>query len=752
MGACPFARTAEVLCSLGIKVFPLQWQSKKPVRTGNWKEYATSDFQQFLQLRPFNQPYNLAVALGPESGILDLEYDDETGAAAFQMLTEIFGEYPTVAYRSARGVHHWYRWTPELSGFDKSVLDYQKVGIRLGTETKGAYSVVPPSLHEKGVVRYEWLPGRDPWSYRILPLPEPYINLFTTVQKNTPKTAVSLTRVGDDFVPEVGERHACALRLANLLAGSARLPRDMVVDMMMAYQAHVGKLAEDAETAEKEIRDMVSTVKRGPRTDDILVEVDFAELYESARQMHKELRKEPEELPRSIPEVFPPWLTELGDAAWRAQIPRTLYLMTALVAVSAAAGAAVIIRATPSASASGLQLYGMGVGASGTGKSKTMKDLLGPFEGVEAFCTDATSEALTSMLGKNPRGALLKIAEGKQFSNMLGKYVGSNGRGESNNGILLEAWSGDTIAVARQDIKKSIRIHRPFLSVAAAIQPYNLRTFSVADVMEGLLQRLLVYGTDDIPKDSDEQAAKELNEKLEGYKEVVQRISQIRPLLQDETLKKSLPDANISINPVELVLDDEAARIWKAYAREKRSEEVQEQYPDEHPFRTDQLRHAEYVLRLTACLFLADLAGSDVTWGAVGLADREFSWVPAGYVQKAIDLMEWLWLEKKRLMSDIVEERFAEAAPPVSRATQVALPDTASKVVETRKRNLMTLVKGKNLWTAREYSLSSGMENSSAQRELGLLIQIGLVRHSGNRNRVPLFEFVEENQLSTEHQ
>lgn len=743
MGVCPFARTAETLCSMGVKIFPLQWQSKKPLREDSWKEYATSDFQQFLRLRPFNKPYNLAAVLGPESGILDLEYDSDVGAATHQMLVELFGGAATVAYRSARGVHYWYRWSPELAERHKAVMDYQGIGIRLGTGDKGAYSVVPPSLHEKGVVRYAWLPGQDPWSIPIAPLPESYKNLFLESVVRTSNSAVPLTRVGDDFVPHPGERHACALRLANLLAGAARLPRELVFDMLMVYQDYVGKLAEDAETAEKEIRDMVSTVRRGPRTDDILVEVDFADLYESARQMHKELQAKAEEPQTTIPDVFPPWLAELGHAAWKAQVPRTLYLMTAMVAISAAVGASVVIRATPSSTASGLQLYGMGVGASGTGKSKTMKGLLSPFEKTEAFCTNATSEALTSKLAKNPRGVLLKIAEGKQFSNMLGRYAGPNGP-ESNNGVLLEAWSGDTIAVARQDDRKSIKIHRPFLSVAAAIQPYNLRTFSVSDVMEGLTQRLLVYGTDDIPKDSDEQAAKDLNDRLVGYSEVMKRLAGIRPLLTDELLRASMPDATISINPVELVLDDEAARIWKIYASSKRSDEVQEQYPDEHPFRTDLLRHAEYALRLTACLFLADLAGSEETWEAVHLPDRPFCWVPVGYVNKAIDLMEWLWWEKKRLLSDLVEERFAEAAPPVHRSVAASLSDVTTKMVETRKRNLLSMLKGKTSWSIREYCQSSGMASSSAQQELELLIRIGSVRPSGNRNRVPLFEFVDQ--------
>jgi hypothetical protein len=725
-------------------VFPLQWQSKKPLREDSWKEYATADFQQFLQLRPFDRPYNLAAALGPGSGILDLEYDSDTGAATHRMLVEVFGQFPTVAYRSARGVHHWYQWFPELAERGKAVVDYQGIGIRLGTGDKGAYSVVPPSLHEKGVVRYAWLPGQDPWSIPIAPLPEPYRVLFLKAAANTSNSAIPLTRVGDDFVPHPGERHACALRLANLLAGAARLPRDLVFDMLMVYQDYVGKLGEDAETAEKEIRDMVSTVRRGPRTDDILVEVDFADLYESARQMQKELQVPAEEPPTTIPNVFPPWLTELGDIAWKAQIPRTLYLMTALVAISAATGASVIIRASPSAAASGLQLYGLGVGASGTGKSKTMKGLLGPFERAEAFCTNATSEALTSKLGKNPRGVMLKVAEGKQFTNMLGRYAFSGGMTESNNGILLEAWSGDTIAVARQDDRKNIRIYRPFLSVAAAIQPYNLRTFSVSDVMEGLVQRLLIYGTDDTPKDTDEQAAKNLNDKLVGYNEVIQRLLKVRPLLDSQVLKASMPDANISINPVELVLDEEAAKVWRVYASSKRSDEVQEQYPDEHPFRTDLLRHAEYVLRLTACLFLADLASSEETWEAARIPDRPFCWVPVEYVRRAIELMEWLWLEKRRLLSDIVEERFAEAAPPVSRSATASLLDVTTKVVETRKRDLMSMLKGKTSWTIREYCQSSRMAVLSAQQELELLIRIGLVRPSGNKNRVLLFEFVSE--------
>lgn len=741
-----FVQTAVGLAQCGIQVFPVGWASKQPILSGNWKEYATNDISRFPSLFPQDRPWNLAVTLGPQSGILDMEMDSQAATDEYDLINSIYGETRTVAYRSSRGIHRWFRWSQALGELSKtSVLKYRGIELRLGLEAKGAYSVVPPSLHESRECWYQWLPGCSPWEVPIAAFPPHLETLFkvTAAQRNSAKSTVEVTRSGDDLVPEPGQRHPYMLRMATLLHGRLRLPRDAVMPMLMSLQEYVGK---SGDLAEKEISDMLDTVRRGYLPEDLLSEIDFAEVYESASKVAVDLKKKENPVRRSMPGNLPLWMEDFGWAAWRSQIPRNFFTMTMLAAMSSAIGTSVDIRVEDQASPTGLQLYTLGVGESGSGKSRAPKKLLAPFLNQPNFCTDVTSESLTTMLAKNKRGVLLQIVEGKKFAKMLGRYNTPGGDGSRDNSVLLESWSGDVIAVVRQDEKKNVRIENPFLTVAAMIQPHNLRSFSVDDVMEGLLQRLSMYGADEVPEDADPEAAAALGEGFLKYVAMINRLRAIRPNLGSEAIQDMHPDPNVvalNCGPLHLVLDEAARQKWKEYAKWKRSAEAIGQYPEEHPFRTDMVRHAEIVLRLAAILMMAELSSDEDTWRAANVNAHQSMWVPLRYVEMAIEWMEWLWSEKQYLVSDLVEDRYTKAMPERSLRTAQSLPEAMLRFAETRKRKMLSRFKEPN-WTVRDYYRYLRLDSELAHEEISTMIQAGLVSQVGTKNRTPVYSFTEK--------
>lgn len=741
-----FIQTAVGLAQCGIQVFPLRWASKQPLLAGNWKEYATNDVSKVASLFPRNRQCSIAVRLGPQSGILDMEMDSQGATDEYDRICQIYGETKTVAYRSSRGIHRWFKWSPALGEISRTcTLKYRGIELRLGLDEKAAYSVVPPSLHEDQQVWYQWLPGCSPWETPIAGFPSHLETLFkvTAEQKSGSNSRVEVSRQGDDLIPEPGQRHPYMLRMANLLYGRLRLPRDAAEPMLMHLQEYIGK---SGDLAEKEISDMLDTVRRGYLPEDTLSEIDFGEMYDSATKLAVDLKKKENPSRKTMPCNLPDWMEDFGWAAWRSQIPRHFFVMTMIAAMSAAIGTSVDIRSDEQSSPTGLQLYTLGVGESGSGKSRAPKKLLAPFLNSPSFCTDVTSESLTTTLARNRRGVLLQIVEGKKLARMLGRYNTPGGDGARDNSVLLEAWSGDVIAVVRQDEKKNVRIENPFLTIAGMIQPHNLRSFSVDDVMEGLFQRLLIYGADETPEDSDPAAALEVGEGFIKYVELLNRLKAIRPNLGSEAIQAMHPDpATIALNcgPLSLILDEGARQKWKEYAKWKRSDDAIGHYPEEHPFRTDMVRHAEIVLRLAGLLMIAYTAKDEETWRAANINSQTRMWVPVKYIDYAIEWMEWAWSEKQILASELVEDRYTKAMPERSLRTAQSLPEAMVRFAETRKRKLLSRFK-MNHWTSRDYYRYLRLDAELAHEEISTMIQAGLVGQVGTKNRTPVYSFTEK--------
>lgn len=725
-------QTAHKLTEMGIRVFPLPTKSKYPFQGDPWKQTATADFNKFMRRIDRIPPnWNLAAVMGPASGIIDVEVDNLIGHQSMDVFRALYGDLNTVSYRARRGCHHWFKWDPVLAeAIPKSKAVCMGVELRLGTDTKGAYSVLPPSHHPEDDVQYSWLPGLSPWETDIKPMPLWLRTAFiASAEQKKAARSMSLEKVGDDFLPGEGMRHDYALQLSTHLYCRMRLPKPLVTNVVKLLYDATDKKGEEAE---RDAEILVSSLRRPQSDEDMLAELNWQELDNTADVLVRDMKakKRMMEARATCPAVFPDLIEKMGDLARESQIPRNLFLANTLAAVSAAVGASVTVQYAPEAPPSGLQIYTMGCGPSGCGKSLSLKTPLKPLVGTKAFCTDATPEALMAQLARNPRGVLVQLAEGKQFSSMLSRYRQPQDGG-SNNSLFCEAWSGDTIVSVRQDEKKSIRIERPYLTIAATIQDYNLRTLSIDDIMEGLLQRVIIVGADPVPDEAALGAVTALQALYPEYKEALERLMTLRPHVYDSIMEASCQDIKTLIRncrPIAAVLDKEAYAVWKDYQKWKRSSALQDQFPESHPFRADLHRHAELVLRIACLLYLIEAALDKLRWEQMNLEGSIFTLIPCRYVEAAISFMEWAWNEKRIIADEVVEEKFLKACPTGLTREFGSIPEMLRRLASRRYRKLKhRLHEGEEIWTARDYYRHLRLTADDAQAEIDQFMAQGMV-------------------------
>lgn len=138
---------------------------KHPVEAA-WPEYATSDEEKIASWFDGPDARNIGIMLGPRSGVIDVEIDDDVAKQAWNDLN--LGEIYTPTYTSGRGPHRLFKWTDDLPR--ENVKKPLGIEIRLGGRN-GSQSVLPPSTHHTGN-RYEWVPGLSPDDVPVAPLPD----------------------------------------------------------------------------------------------------------------------------------------------------------------------------------------------------------------------------------------------------------------------------------------------------------------------------------------------------------------------------------------------------------------------------------------------------------------------------------------------------------------------------------------------------------------------------------------------------
>lgn len=178
-----FLQAALEYAARGWKVLPLKMSDKVPI-LASWQTAASDDEDQVAAWWEATPKANVGVQLGPRSGIVDIEFDDEEGRATAGRL---FGELYTPTFSSGkRSVHRLFRWSPELP----SIASTKRLGleIRIGGDGKGAQSVFPPSRHPSGST-YQWVPGMSPSEIDVMDVPNSVLTLLANDNDGTAETS-----------------------------------------------------------------------------------------------------------------------------------------------------------------------------------------------------------------------------------------------------------------------------------------------------------------------------------------------------------------------------------------------------------------------------------------------------------------------------------------------------------------------------------------------------------------------------------
>ncbi len=144
---------ARHYASLGWSIIPLRPRTKKPA-VASWKPYQTARASDAELVEWFSQgKYDLGVVLGAVSG--NLACRDFDNAEAYQQWK---AEHPELANRlpvvkTGRGYHVYFR-----TGRPCATRSFDDGDGELRGE--GAYTVLPPSMHQTGV-QYQWLTELD---------------------------------------------------------------------------------------------------------------------------------------------------------------------------------------------------------------------------------------------------------------------------------------------------------------------------------------------------------------------------------------------------------------------------------------------------------------------------------------------------------------------------------------------------------------------------------------------------------------
>ena len=177
------------LAALGWHLCPMESGTKNPgsILGKDWPSKCTNNPE---VIATWPTDCNVGVLLGSKSGLIDLEFDNETGQLLIESWLEDCGNPPTPSYSSAKSVHRLFRWEEKFS-FEKKAFGRLGVEFRFGNDA--AQSVIPPSIHESGA-EYKWLDGLSPDEVNVAPLPDAiykhYLTLRASEERQTAKAAV----------------------------------------------------------------------------------------------------------------------------------------------------------------------------------------------------------------------------------------------------------------------------------------------------------------------------------------------------------------------------------------------------------------------------------------------------------------------------------------------------------------------------------------------------------------------------------
>lgn len=184
---------------------------KHPVDS-RWQEAATTDEDTIERWFDGQAGVNIGVALGEESGIVDIEWDDAAGKATAEKFGLTLIDTPT--YQSHRSEHRIFQFDARLP--QQAVVKIGGLEVRIGGGKKGAQSVFPPSLHASGV-RYRWKLGFSPEEVDVSPIPDAFLQAILASSGREQASKPPATEILHKGAGE-GDRH---LSMVRFIAGEA---------------------------------------------------------------------------------------------------------------------------------------------------------------------------------------------------------------------------------------------------------------------------------------------------------------------------------------------------------------------------------------------------------------------------------------------------------------------------------------------------------------------------------------------------
>jgi len=214
-------------------------QCGKHPRGLQWGDKAAADedtlWRWVEEAKDTGVPFNIGILLGPRSGVIDMEWDDDKAKAYAETMNLIDIETPT--YVSGRSEHRLFKWDDRLAGC-QAVVKPGGLEVRLGTGDLDAQSVLPPSWHWSGI-QYRWKEGLSLEDVPFSPLPEnllrAIINDVDIAQRTS--TAISSRTVLHGDVQE-GSRHPYLLSYvtSKVFSHSRYLSGAAQADMLMEIE------------------------------------------------------------------------------------------------------------------------------------------------------------------------------------------------------------------------------------------------------------------------------------------------------------------------------------------------------------------------------------------------------------------------------------------------------------------------------------------------------------------------------------
>ena len=158
-------RDGRCMCHLG---HGCATPGKHPVEA-DWMPHATKDEDTIASWFEGGQQWNIGLPMGPVSGIVDTEWDDEKSLATARKFGLVDAQ--TLGYSSNRGGHRLWLLDERLISISKGVKKIGGLEVRFGGGGKQTQSILPPSRHHSGVV-YKWEPGKSPDDVEVAKMPE----------------------------------------------------------------------------------------------------------------------------------------------------------------------------------------------------------------------------------------------------------------------------------------------------------------------------------------------------------------------------------------------------------------------------------------------------------------------------------------------------------------------------------------------------------------------------------------------------